>query len=99
MALGLCYTIKENYLLLLVIATVVSYFVCMVVSIIAQKSMWNFKTVDVSNCTVSMSELMKYSVPFILSMGVTTLFQAIDKISLNYYCTYTEVGIYSSTMT
>ena len=49
-ALGLCYTIKENYLLLLVIATVVSYFVCMVVSIIAQKSMWNFKTVDVSNC-------------------------------------------------
>ena len=58
-ALGLCYTIKENYLLLLVIATVVSYFVCMVVSIIAQKSMWNFKTVDVSNCTVSMSELMK----------------------------------------
>lgn len=98
-ALGLCYTIKENYLLLLVIATVVSYFVCMVVSIIAKKSMWNFKTVDVSNCTVSMSELMKYSVPFILSMGVTTLFQAIDKISLNYYCTYTEVGIYSSTMT
>jgi len=32
-------------------------------------------------------------------MGIATLFQAIDKISLNMYCSYTEVGIYSSTMT
>lgn len=99
LAVGLCYSIKRDYLLLLVIATTISYLVCMIVSIIAQKNMWSFKSADLAQCHVNMSELLRYSSPFILSMGVTTLFQAIDKISLNYYCTYTEVGIYSSTMT
>lgn len=98
-SLGLCYTIKSDYLLLLVIATSASYLVCMIVSIVAQKEMWNFRSVELNACNVSMGELLKYASPFILSMGVTTLFQAIDKISLNYFCTYTEVGIYSSTMT
>lgn len=98
LAVGLCYAIKNNYLLLLVVATTLSYLVCMVVSIIVQKDILNFKNLDLKQCQISMSELLRYSAPFILSMGVTTLFQAIDKISLNYYRTYAEVGIYSSTM-
>ena len=32
-------------------------------------------------------------------MGITTIFQAIDKMSLNRYCSYEEVGIYSSALT
>ncbi len=32
-------------------------------------------------------------------MGVTSLFQYLDKLSLNYYRTYEEVGIYASAMT
>ena len=40
-----------------------------------------------------------YAFPFIVSMGITTIFQAIDKISLNHYCSYEEVGIYSSAIT
>ena len=32
-------------------------------------------------------------------MGITTIFQAIDKMSLNRYCSYEEVGIYSSAIT
>ena len=99
MAVGLCYLIKQDYLLLLVIATVFSYFICLVVSIKAQSRVWNLKGIEISSCDVPLKELLSYSAPFILSMGVTTLFQAIDKISLNYYCTYAEVGIYSSTMT
>lgn len=99
LALGLCYTVRDNYLYLLVIATVVSFLICLIASIAAQSKMWNFRTLDRTACKVSLKELVTYSAPFILSMGVTTLFQAIDKISLNYYRTYAEVGIYSSTMT
>ena len=98
LAVGLCYTVKNHYLFILVVATTLSYLICMVISIIAQKDIWNFKNLDLKRCPISMSELLRYSAPFILSMGVTTLFQASDKIALNYYCTYEEVGIYSSTM-
>lgn len=47
----------------------------------------------------SQKELYHYAFPFIVSMGITTIFQAIDKISLNRYCSYEEVGIYSSAIT
>jgi len=50
-------------------------------------------------CTVAQKELFGYAYPYIISMSVSTLFQATDKIYLNMYCTYNEVGIYSSTMT
>lgn len=99
LSVGLCYTVKGNYLLLLVIATTISYMLCMIVSIVAQKVVWNFTLVNRSQYSVPNKELLRYSLPFILSMGVTTLFQAIDKIFLNYYCSYSEIGIYSSTMT
>lgn len=45
------------------------------------------------------AELINYGWPFIISMGITQLFQALDKISLNKYCSYTDVGVYSSAMT
>lgn len=91
---------QKNYLLLLVIATVISAFICLIISITAQIKIWNFFENDNSNNTKIISEkkLLKYAYPYIISMSITTLFQAIDKISLNYYYTYAEVGIYSSTM-
>lgn len=97
-ALPLIILIKGEYLLLLTIGTVASVFICMCVSISAQIRMWNyFVNTDIS-CIISQKELLKYAYPYIISMGITTIFQAIDKISLNYYRSYSEVGIYSSTM-
>lgn len=40
-------------------------------------------------------KLIKYSASLILSMGITTLFQIIDKILLNYCRADAVVGIYS----
>ena len=45
LAIGLCYIVKEKYVLLLVVATTFSYMICMIVSIIAQKNIWNFRFV------------------------------------------------------
>lgn len=90
--------VKSDYLLILVIGTTLSIGICMAVSIWKQSSVWSFYQCEENDCFVGIQELMKYAAPFIISMGVGTLFQAIDKIALNYYCTYYEVGIYASTM-
>ena len=84
LSIGLCYTIKRNYLLLLVIATTISYLICMVVSIVAQRNVWNFLFIKKGQCDIQNKELLQYSIPFIFSMSITTFFQAIDKIFLNY---------------
>lgn len=97
-AFPLIYFSKGNYFFKLVIATIVSAFVVMIYSMIAQSNLWKFGKVDKTVCEISTKELIKYSYPFIISMGITTIFQAIDKISLNRYCSYTDVGIYSSAM-
>lgn len=98
-ALLLLFATQINDFNILAFAMLFSYFICMTISILAQKNMWTVSENDPSKCHVPQKELLKYAYPYIFSMGITTFFQAIDKLSLNYYCTYTEVGIYSSTMT
>lgn len=93
------YLVDGNDLFILIVGTMVSAVVCLIASMFAQANLWNMFTTDEAQCHVQTSELLRYAYPYIISMGITTLFQAIDKISLNMYCTYTEVGIYSSTMT
>ena len=98
LAVPLLLLVKRNYLLILVCATVGAALICLLVSIFVKKDMWNIFVNDDRACMISREELLRYSLPLIVSMGITVLFQAIDKISLNYFCTYSEVGIYSSTM-
>lgn len=89
---------KKNYLLILIIATIASAFICMFLSIIAQIKIWKIFSNKRVNNNITLNELIKYAYPFVFSMSITTLFQAIDKISLNYFRSYSEVGIYSSAM-
>ena len=93
------YFIHDNYFNMLVIAAVVSLAICVAIGIIKQPDMWRFKRKDASYSTVPSKEMLMYAFPFIISMGITLIFQAMDKISLNYFCSYSEVGIYSSAMT
>lgn len=97
-ALPLVLIFKSNYLLLLVIAITFAAFICVLVSIISQRDVWRFSD-GVNSCNIAQSELYRYGFPFIISMGITTVFQAVDKMSLNFYCSYSDVGIYSATMT
>lgn len=96
-ALPLIFLISDNTLLALIIATMMSGFVCMVTSMFAQPNLWNAAKNDDSCCHITLLELIRYGYPYIFTMGITTLFQGIDKISLNRYCSYSEVGIYAST--
>ncbi len=93
------FVFRKDHFDLLVVSTVLSIFICMLLSIYIQKDMWNFRLNKAESCTTTDAELLKYAAPFIISMGVTQVFQAIDVISLNTYRTYAEVGVYSSAMT
>lgn len=91
--------IRGHYLLLLVIATVGAEVFCMFYTMIYQARLWNLFRRSESTCSVTQKDLLVYAYPYIFSMGITTLFQAIDKMSLNLYCDYAVVGIYTSAMT
>lgn len=98
LALVLLYAINDHDLLMLVLSNVIAMICCVIISILAQRKEWNLFGNSDAACNISMRELIKYGTPFIITLGVTTLFQAIDQIALKIFCNYTEIGIYASTM-
>lgn len=96
LAVLLIKTIKTGYLYILTISITISYLASLVISILLEKHIWTYKSKSCKE--IDSKQLIKYGAPFILSMGLTTVFQGIDKLSLNHFCTYAEVGIYSSAM-
>lgn len=91
-ALSLIFGFNKHFLLLLVIATVLSMLIPSLIGTGISKSLWFFKKAEkISN----KKEIFQYSLPFILSMGVVTLFQSCSTLFLNHFCDYNEVGIYS----
>lgn len=99
LTLLLLYASVFDNIICLSVATMVAALVCLVISIVAEWKLWAPKKIKDGDCTVSQMELLRYAYPYVFSMGITTLFQYFDKLSLNIYCTYETVGIYSSTMT
>lgn len=97
-AIAGCLLLETQKLFVLAAASVVSYAVVTVVGVGSQRELWDFRKIS-KKYAINHKELYRYAFPFIVSMGITTLFQAIDKISLKRYCSYEEVGIYSSAIT
>ena len=97
-ALAMVLLVPVDHFVALAFATLLSLLICMLVSLFAQPTIWSIKDISLSACNILQSELIRYAYPYIFSMGITTLFQVIDKISLNYFYTYAEVGIYASAM-
>ena len=98
MSIAGCVLLETQKLFVLTVASVISYGVVTVVGIGSQRELWSFKKIR-EQYPIERKELYRYAFPFIVSMGITTIFQAIDKMSLNRYCSYEEVGIYSSAVT
>ena len=81
---------------ILTISTIFSVILVTIVSILSTKKLWCLSSNN--KVVVNFKELLKFGLPFVLSMGLTTLFQAIDQFSINYFCGFYENGIYSSAM-
>ena len=98
MAVAGCALLDGKDLVVLTGASVVSYTVVTVVGIWSQRDLWCFGKIK-DEWTIDRRKLYRYAFPFVVSMGITTLFQAIDKMALSWYCSYEEVGVYSSAIT
>lgn len=85
-------------LFLLIIATIVSTIIPVIVGVMLKKELW-MPLLKSSTVNLEVKKVIKFGLPFILSLGITTLFEALDKLSINYFCDYSEVGVYSSAIT
>ncbi len=86
----------HNYYYVLIFSLLFSTCIPTFIGMFMMKKKWYIKN---NNAFIEKKSIIKYSLPFVISTGIITIFQATDKIALNYFCTYAEVGIYASTMT
>lgn len=80
------------------IGTSLSLVVIIIIGVVSQKSIWFGNPSHVSK-EIGIAELLKYSYPFIFTSIVGWAFMAADKITLQYFSTYTEIGYYSAAST
>lgn len=88
------FCIFRNSYLTVVISIIIYNSVIMIFSIMSEKKNWKFNKKD--NVRVKISELLRYSYPLCISAAIIWIFQSIDKIFLNIFCSYTELGLYAS---
>ncbi len=91
----LLYKSDLSYLNMLTVSITSAALVSLLLSIFYERKIWNPLQINKDNFPLSTSELLKYSIPFIFSMGIATLFDAVDKLSLSYFSTYEQIGIYT----
>ena len=79
----------------LCISAILAQIACLVIGVWGNRKILLYKnnTVEKKMNTI---ELLKYAYPFVFSTGIATLFQALDRFFVKYYCGYYEVGVYSS---
>lgn len=95
-ALFLIYRCKKEYLTILIFATMMSYLGSFIVSVIGQHNLWSFNCIKKKECVISQKELFLYGFPFVFSTAIDTLFSSFDRISIEHWCDYSNVGIYAS---
>lgn len=77
-------------------STIISFFAVTLASVLSVRRLWTFSWK--SQTAINRRELLLFGMPFIVSMGLTTIFQAIDQLAIKYFCDFYEIGIYSSAM-
>lgn len=95
-ALLLIFLIDDHDILMLVIATVLAWIIAAASATFFTKKFWKFG--DAEKLTTK-KEILKYGYPLIFSMGITAIFQACDKLAIETYCDYADVGVYASAVT
>lgn len=90
--------LRTHGLYALSLAKVIAVFGCLVISVLSQKDFFVGIREDIKFDTKELGELFRYGYPYIFSMGIVQIFQSLDKLALNHYATYEDIGVYSSAM-
>ncbi len=86
---------KVDVLVAMLLGTLLSIMISAIIGGLAERKIWFGKRTSTRR-TISYKELFKYSVPFIFSSVAGWVFNAADKIALQYYSTYEQIGFYSA---
>lgn len=89
----LLFYVYDNSLFSLCMATIFSVLIPSLLAIYFTKHLLFFFQ---GNEKIPRKELFLFGFPFIFSLGITQLFNVVDKLFLSYFCSYADVGIYSS---
>ena len=98
-ALVLLILFKIQSVYALIIATVIASVISTILYLGFQRDFLPGKRQIFCIDKTNIKSLLRFGYPYVFSMGITVLFQNLDKLALNYYKTYEEVGIYASAMT
>jgi O-antigen/teichoic acid export membrane protein len=86
-------TIKREYFMMFVLASILSAIFAAAFATIYTKEYWKFTNVIEST---KVKGILLFGLPFILYSCTDALFDSLDKLILEAYSSYYEIGIYSS---
>lgn len=87
----LLYEIYNDTYKVLILSTIVSLVLNTIFAIFIEKKIWSFKGKMETDSKV----LLKYSIPFTLTMALSWIFSSCDKIFIRYFSSLEELGLYS----
>ncbi len=82
---------------LLIISNIIACSFATFLAIIGMNSIWRLYESNNSK-DFSIITMIRYGFPIMIANGIYMIFHMIDKLSLSHFCSFKEVGIYSSAM-
>lgn len=79
----------------LLIGTFLSLITVIAAAVFNEKGIWLHSSYN-SDSAIPYKELFKYSYPFVFSAIANWVFNAMDKLAIQHYSTYTELGFYAA---
>ncbi|NQD67785.1 oligosaccharide flippase family protein [Bacillus haikouensis] len=82
----------------LIFSKLFTLIVLVVIAIYFGKNYWNISYCNRKGAMHSQKDILKYGAPFVLTIFISWLFEAFDKIALRNWSTFEELGLYSAAM-
>lgn len=94
-SLGIIFTFSNFTSTPMIIGVLISNLFVVLVGIYKKKEIWNFTTTEVSS-SVDYSSLLNYSIPFVFTIGITSIFNSIDKVFIQLFLDSHTLGVFAS---
>lgn len=82
---------------------IISYFLsnlfAVLISVFLNRNIWKIKNLKTQDVNLKISDLLKYSLPFVLTFSLSWIFTSSDKLILKKYSTLNELGLYAMSFT
>lgn len=82
----------DNYKTIVVGSTITTILLT-IFSILSERKIWSFKG---KNIKTTEKDLLKYSLPFTITMALTWIFQSSDKVAIKVFSNIEELGLYAA---